>query len=183
MLLSANLATPLYVGYSAQFGISTAILALILAIYALVLIPSLLVFGQLSDRFGRRRVIGAGLGLAVVALVLFALAENVSWLFAARGTQGLAQGMMSGAATAALAELNPGWDGGRRCWRHLRSPVVRRAGHWCPGCWRSGHPGCTSSLTRPACCCAWPRSCCSGWSRKPASGRQRMADQAPGRSP
>jgi MFS family permease len=107
MLLSANLATPLYVGYSAQFGFSTAILALIFAVYALVLIPSLPVFGQLSDRFGRRRVIGAGLGLPVVALVLFALAENVAWLFAARGTRGPAQGMMSGAATAALAELNP----------------------------------------------------------------------------
>jgi MFS family permease len=60
MLLSANLATPLYVGYSAQFGFSTAILALIFAVYALVLIPSLPVFGQLSDRFGRRRVIAPG---------------------------------------------------------------------------------------------------------------------------
>ncbi|WP_163513218.1 MFS transporter [Fodinicola acaciae] len=110
MLLSANLATPLYAVYSTKFGFSTAVLALVFAVYALVLIPSLLLFGQLSDRFGRRRVIAAGLALAILALVFFALASGVAWLFAARATQGLAQGMMSGAATAALAELVPEGD-------------------------------------------------------------------------
>jgi len=110
MLLSANLATPLYAGYSQRFGFSTAVLALIFAVYALVLIPSLVTFGQIADRFGRRPVIAVGLGLAVVALIMFALADGVGWLFAARATQGLAQGMMSGAATAALAELLPGQE-------------------------------------------------------------------------
>jgi MFS family permease len=64
MLLSANLATPLYAVWARQFGFSTAVLALIFAVYALVLIPALLLFGQLSDRLGRRPVIGIGLGLA-----------------------------------------------------------------------------------------------------------------------
>jgi predicted MFS family arabinose efflux permease len=108
MLLSANLATPLYAVWARQFGFSTAVLALIFAVYALVLIPALLLFGQLSDRLGRRAVIGIGLGLATVALVLFALATGVAWLFAARAVLGVAQGMLSGAATAALAELVPG---------------------------------------------------------------------------
>ena len=66
MLLSANLATPLYAVWARQFGFSTAVLALIFAVYALVLIPALLLFGQLSDRLGRRAVIGLGLGLAAV---------------------------------------------------------------------------------------------------------------------
>jgi len=61
MLLSANLATPLYAVWAKQFGFSTALLALIFAVYALVLIPALLLFGQLSDRLGRRPVIGIGL--------------------------------------------------------------------------------------------------------------------------
>jgi MFS family permease len=110
MLLCANLATPLYAGYSERFDFSTAVLTLIFAVYALVLIPSLLVFGQLSDRLGRRRVIAAGLAIGIVALTLFAVADGTAWLFAARATQGLAQGMMSGAATAALAELVGGAD-------------------------------------------------------------------------
>jgi MFS family permease len=106
MLLAANLATPLYAVWARQFGFSTAVLALIFAVYALVLIPALLTFGQLSDRLGRRVVIaiGLGLGLAILALTFFALATGTAWLFAARATLGVAQGMLSGAATAALAE-------------------------------------------------------------------------------
>src|SRR5439155_12031626 len=113
MLLAANLATPLYADYAKQYGFSTAVLALVFAVYALVLIPSLMLFGQISDQLGRRPVIALGLCIAIGALVLFAAARGVAWLFAARAVQGLAQGMMSGAATAALAEL-VGEDNGRR---------------------------------------------------------------------
>lgn len=105
MLLAANLATPLYAVFAKRFGFSTAVLSLVFAAYALVLIPALLAFGQLSDRLGRRLVIALGLGLAVLALVFFAVANGTAWLFAARGTLGVAQGMLSGAATAALVEL------------------------------------------------------------------------------
>ncbi|MFL6099393.1 MAG: MFS transporter [Actinomycetales bacterium] len=107
MLLSANLATPLYAVWAKQFGFSTAVLALIFGVYALVLIPSLMLFGQLSDRLGRRIVIAIGLGLAALASTMFALANGVAWLFAARATLGVAQGTLSGAATAALAETVP----------------------------------------------------------------------------
>jgi MFS family permease len=72
-----------------------------------VLCPSLLVFGQLSDRLGRRPVIAGGLAVAMLGLALFALARGTGWLFAARAVQGLAVGAASGAATAALVELAP----------------------------------------------------------------------------
>ena len=108
MLLAANLATPLYAVYAHQFGFSTSVLAVIFAVYAFTLIPALLVFGQLSDRLGRRPVIAIGLGLAVVGLVFFAVATGIAWLFAARAMLGVAQGMLAGAATAALAELAGG---------------------------------------------------------------------------
>ena len=113
MLLSANLATPLYAVWAKQFGYSTAVLALIFAVYALVLIPALLMFGQLSDRLGRRAVIWLGLALAIAAMAMFAAATGTAWLFAARATLGVAQGMLSGAATAALAELVPSGDARR----------------------------------------------------------------------
>lgn len=105
MLLSANIAATLYAGFARQYHFSTALLALIFAVYALVLVPSLLLFGQMSDRVGRRAVIVSGLALALVGLLLFATAHGIAFLFAARAVQGLAQGMMSGAATAQLAEL------------------------------------------------------------------------------
>ena len=49
----------------------------------------------------------AGFATATVGLVLFALAGSLLWLFAARAVQGLAVGMISGAAAAALVELDP----------------------------------------------------------------------------
>ena len=107
MMAGSNLATPLYAVYEREFGFSSAVLTVVFATYALVLAPSLLVFGQLSDRIGRRRVMAAGFLTATLGLLLFAAASALGWLFAARAIQGLAVGMISGAAAAALVELDP----------------------------------------------------------------------------
>lgn len=110
LLAASNLATPLYAVYRDRFGFSSAVLTLIFATYAIVLVPSLIVFGQLSDRLGRRRVIVAGLVVAMVGLGLFAAARSTPWLFAARAVQGLSVGAIAGAATAGLVELEPNGD-------------------------------------------------------------------------
>ncbi|HET6547738.1 MAG TPA: MFS transporter, partial [Solirubrobacter sp.] len=110
MMAGSNLATPLYAVYEHEFGFSSAVLTVVFATYALVLAPSLLVFGQLSDRLGRRRVLAGGFATATVGLGLFAVAGGLAWLFAARAVQGLAVGMISGAAAAALVELDPAPD-------------------------------------------------------------------------
>ncbi len=110
LMAGANLATPLYHVYAERFGFSSLVLTSVFATYALVLVPALIAFGRLSDRFGRRPVIVAGLGVACGALILFALASSAAWLYGARALQGLAVGMISGAATAALVELDPEAD-------------------------------------------------------------------------
>ena len=107
MMAASNVATPLYAIYEREFAFSSAVLTVVFATYALVLAPSLLLFGQLSDRLGRRRVMAAGFFTATCGLVLFAVAGALAWLFAARAVQGLAVGMISGAAAAALVELDP----------------------------------------------------------------------------
>src|SRR5215218_1890870 len=80
MMAASNIATPLYAIYGREFDFSKAVLTLVFATYALVLAPSLLVFGQLSDRLGRRRVMAAGFATATLGLIMFALASGLAWL-------------------------------------------------------------------------------------------------------
>src|SRR5436305_13626204 len=109
-MAGANLATPLYAVYAERFHFSPLVLTSIFATYAIVLVPALILFGRLSDRFGRKPVLLAGLTTAAAGLALFAAAGSAGWLFAARALQGLAVGMISGAATAAVVEPDPGGD-------------------------------------------------------------------------
>ncbi len=110
LMAGVNLPTPLYAVYSQRFGFSSAVLTAVFALYAFVLVPALMLFGQLSDRLGRRLVLLMGLGAGAAGLIIFALAESTAWLFAGRAFQGLAVGMASSAATAALVELEPARD-------------------------------------------------------------------------
>jgi MFS family permease len=107
---SNTAASPLYRVYQAQLGFSATTLTALFAAYILVLVVALLIFGSLSDYVGRRRVIAAGLAAGAVACALFLIAHGVGALFAARALQGLAVGLISGAASAALHDLRP--DGG-----------------------------------------------------------------------
>jgi MFS family permease len=110
LLVGSNLPTPLYAVYRERFGFSSAVLTLVFATYMVALVPTLLLCGQLSDRLGRRRVIAAGLLTAAVGLALFAAAKDTAWLFVARAAQGVSVGMVTGAATAGLVELEPYGD-------------------------------------------------------------------------
>jgi MFS family permease len=107
LMAGANVAAPLYAVYADRFGFSSFVLTAIFTTYAVALVPTLLVFGRLSDRFGRRPVIAAGMAAGAVGLAVFAAAQGTAWLFVARAFQGLAVGTVSGAATAALVELDP----------------------------------------------------------------------------
>lgn len=104
-MLGTNLPSPLYELYRQQWNFSTVTLTLIFAIYVFFLIPSLLIFGRISDFLGRKPVLLLGLSLALSSSILFILAKNIFWLFLARSIQGIAVGIISGTATAALSEI------------------------------------------------------------------------------
>jgi MFS family permease len=113
LLLDGNLPTPLYGVYRQQFGFSATTLTLIFAVYTIALIPSLLLFGQLSDRIGRRPVIAGGLAVGAVGLLLLAVAQSTATLLVARAVQGVALGTAVGTVPAALVELEPSGDPSR----------------------------------------------------------------------
>lgn len=66
-----------------------------------------LVFGPLSDRYGRRRVLVAGLTVATVATVVVAVAPTLVVLAASRAVQGLASASFSAVALAYVTESFP----------------------------------------------------------------------------
>ena len=105
ILASCNTLTPLYATYQRIYHFSPMTLTLIFATYVVTLIPALLLFGPLADAIGRRPLLLAALFSTAVASLLLAIAPAPSWLFAARALQGVGVGMLSGAGSAALIEL------------------------------------------------------------------------------
>jgi MFS family permease len=107
LFFTAAAPSPLYGVYQAQWRFSAITLTAIFAVYALVLLVSLLVLGSVSDYLGRRRVILASLVMAAGACGLFLAAQDVGMLFAARALQGAAVGTATSALGAALIDLEP----------------------------------------------------------------------------
>lgn len=105
VFILSNSATPLYVRWQAAIGFSSATLTIIFAVYILGLLLTLLIAGQISDRFGRRRVLLPGLAAALVACLLFANAQSVAMLAAARFLSGVAVGTVVSAGMAAVVDL------------------------------------------------------------------------------
>jgi MFS family permease len=119
LLFASAAASPLYGVYQAQWHFSATTLTAVFAVYVLVLLLTLLVFGSLSDYLGRRRVIAVALVAGAGACGLFLAAHGVGLLFAARALQGAAVGVATSAAGAALIDLQPDRSG--------RGPVVTSA--------------------------------------------------------
>jgi MFS family permease len=119
LLFAAAAPSPLYGVYQAHWRFSATTLTAVFAVYALVLLITLLVFGSVSDYVGRRRVILASLTMTAGACGLFLAAHGVGLLLAARALQGAAVGTASSAAGAALIDLQPEGSG--------RAPVVTTA--------------------------------------------------------
>lgn len=111
LMVGTNIPTPLYPVYARTFGFSPLVVTLIFATYAAVLMPSLLVFGPLSDVVGRRRLLLFAVAVSAVGVVVFAFAASTASLFLARVIQGLGVGAAQGVAAAALADAEPDGNG------------------------------------------------------------------------
>src|SRR3954463_16614384 len=109
-LFASSTPSPLYGTYRELWGFSPVVLTLVYATYAIGVLTALLLAGRVSDDVGRRPVLLVALATLMSASVLFMLADSVVWLFVARAVQGLATGLVLGAASAALLDLHPRRD-------------------------------------------------------------------------
>jgi MFS family permease len=106
VLAFTTIPTPLWSLYAARDGLSSLVVTVTFAAYALGVAASLFLAGHLSDSFGRRRVLAPAIGLNLVAAVVFVLAPSLPGLLAARVLSGLGIGAVSATATAWLVDLH-----------------------------------------------------------------------------
>lgn len=87
--LALNMFMPSMPGLQATFGVSYGTVQLTLTLYLIGLAICQLFYGPLSDRYGRRPLLLAGLALFVIASVASALATSIETLILARLVQAL----------------------------------------------------------------------------------------------
>lgn len=105
VFMLSNSPTPLYEYWRQQMGFSAGTLTVIFAVYIAGLLGTLLVAGQLSDRYGRKPVLLPGLLAALIACLLFATPSSVLALGFARLLTGIAVGVIVTAGMASVADL------------------------------------------------------------------------------
>ena len=88
-------------GFGAGMGQAQLTLTALLLAFGL----SQLVWGPLSDRFGRRPILLWGMGAYTLASVACALAPDMAWLISGRTVQGIAMGAGVMAARAVVRDL------------------------------------------------------------------------------
>ena len=99
---------PLYTLWGDAFGFGAETTTWVFAAYVFGTLLALIFFGGLSDQIGRRPLAISALILTIVSTAFFLLAANVPMLLAGRFLSGLGVGLITSAATAALAELYRG---------------------------------------------------------------------------
>ena len=103
----SNQFSPLLLVYRHDLGLSTGTLEALFGVYALGLIPGLLLAGRISDARGRRAVVIPAAALSLVAsVVLVAGAHSVALLFGGRLLAGVSSGAVFAAGTAWFREIS-----------------------------------------------------------------------------
>ncbi|MBB5043612.1 MFS transporter [Shinella fusca] len=93
--------------YLREMGASPLVFGLVLATEALSQSAASPLLGQLSDRFGRKRVLLASQAVAIVSLLLLALAQSIFTVLLARFLFGFTAGNFSAAAAYAADNSSP----------------------------------------------------------------------------
>lgn len=102
--LSLDMYTPAVPGMASYFDTTPETVNFTLVGYYLFLAVGLLVFGPLSDKYGRRPVLIAGLAAYCASSIACALAPAIEVLVAARVVQALGSGAMSAVSMAVVKD-------------------------------------------------------------------------------
>ena len=105
-MVGLTMILPLLPFYAKDLGASAAVVGLLISAFSVAQLAMAPVWGRLSDRYGRRPAILAGLLVSGAAYVLFAFAGSVALLFLSRVVQGMGGGTI-GVVQAYVADASP----------------------------------------------------------------------------
>jgi MFS transporter, DHA1 family, multidrug resistance protein len=89
IMMGFGMIIPILPFYIEKFGASGSMLGLLMAEYAILQFAFSPIWGQLSDRYGRRPILLVGVLGNAIAMLLFGLSSQLWMLFAARGLAGI----------------------------------------------------------------------------------------------
>jgi MFS transporter, DHA1 family, solute carrier family 18 (vesicular amine transporter), member 1/2 len=104
-LVAYSIVVPILPDMSGRLGASPTTIGFLFASFGATLLLVSVPMGAVSDRVGRKGPLVAGLIALAASTVLFAFAERLSWLFAARLIQGAADAVTWVVGFALIADL------------------------------------------------------------------------------
>ncbi|MCK6077858.1 MFS transporter [Paenibacillus silvae] len=109
-VMGLNLVSPIYAIYKQQWHLTPGMLSIAFAAYAIALIPTIIITGQLLSGGGFRRFLVPGLIIAMAGTLCLFFATSYPMLVIARVLQGISVGIFNGVTVAALTQLHPRQD-------------------------------------------------------------------------
>lgn len=104
-VVAYSIAVPVLPDLSRRLGASPTVIGLMFAAFGVTLLAVSIPMGAMSDRTGRKVPLVGGLVALALSTMLFAFADRLSWLFAARLVQGAADAITWVVGFALLADL------------------------------------------------------------------------------
>lgn len=102
MSCGATFISSLFPLYGKYYQLSSFEISLLFAVYAIILLPTLLIVGAKGSTWGLKRVIRISIWISIASTLLFIFSQNIWMLYTARLLEGLAYGAFTGTASAFL---------------------------------------------------------------------------------
>ena len=112
-MIAYSVAVPVLPDLSRTLGASPTVIGVLFASFGVTLLSVSLPMGAVSDRIGRKAPLAGGLVALAAASLLFAFADRLLWLFAARLVQGAADAVTWVVGFALIADLYGPTERGR----------------------------------------------------------------------
>jgi DHA1 family solute carrier family 18 vesicular amine transporter 1/2 len=112
-IVAYSIAVPVLPDLSRRLGATPTTIGLLFGSFGVTLLAVSVPMGAVSDRVGRRLPLVGGMIALAAASALFAVAQTLPWLFAARMVQGAADGVTWVVGFALIADLYGPDDRGR----------------------------------------------------------------------